>query len=65
MCYAANYIYCSIADGTTVIVSSLRVNVYDGIAPIGAYVNTITDHKNYINKSYRTNYNNKNYSKCY
>ena len=41
----------------TVIVSSLRVNVYD--APIGAYVNTITDHKNY------KNYNNKNYSKCY
>ena len=59
MCYAANYIYCSIADGMTVIVSSLRVNVYDGIAPIGAYVNTITDHKNY------KNYNNKNYSKCY
>ena len=27
--------------------------------PIGAYVNTITDHKNY------KNYNNKNYSKCY
>ena len=40
----------------TVIMSSLRVNIYDGIAPIGAYVNTITDHKNY---------NNKNYSKCY
>ena len=59
LCYAANYIYCSIADGMTVIVSSLRVNVYDGIAPIGAYVNTITDHKNY------KNYNNKNYSKCY
>ena len=35
------------ADGMTVIVSSLRVNVYDGIAPIGAYVDTITDHKNY------------------
>ena len=43
----------------TVIVSSLRVNVHDGIAPIGAYVNTITDHKNY------KNYNDKNYSKCY
>ena len=43
----------------TVIVSSLRVNVYDGIAPIGAYVNTITDHKN------SKNYDNKNYSKCY